>query len=86
MEYKVKKKVKNTRLARKMYPNCKEISNDEIEIEVLEEGNAFGLLTAQMISEAIAEMHGKMLAADHRVIISPKQFEGLQKLVGDKDD
>jgi uncharacterized linocin/CFP29 family protein len=83
-----KQVVNDTRLARKMYPDFtdNEDGTITIEVEVISDGfGSGGILTATDVQDAINDMLTKGFAAPSEIIVNPKQYAELQKLI-DPDD
>ena len=78
---KVKKTVKGTKLARKIYPNHVDLGDGNIEIEVKEVQE--GLLTAEDISKHIANLYKQASMTPDTILLSPKQFKSLQDGITD---
>lgn len=78
-----KQVVNDTRLARKMYPNYVDNGDGTVTIEVEVAAEMFvdgGILTATMVQDAIDNMMSKAYIQPAEMIVSPEQFEKLQKL------
>lgn len=78
---KVKKTVKGTKLARKIYPNHVDLGDGNIEIEVKEVQE--GLLTATDIQNAIDNLYKQASTVPDTILLSPKQFKSLQDNITD---
>lgn len=78
---KVKKTVKGTSLARKIYPNHVDLGDGNIEIEVKEALE--GVITATDIQNAINNLYKQASTTPDTILLSPKQFKSLQDNITD---
>lgn len=76
---KVKKTVKGTSLARKIYPNHVDLGDGNIEIEVMEKSS----FDFEGLQKSINTMYRLSGLAPSEMIVSPKQFKALQSIISD---